>query len=54
MFLLLGVVFKLEFGKFCVIYDLLFLKYDLVNLLIFEENFKVKYDLIDVVIDFFR
>lgn len=42
-------VAKSEPGKFCVIHDLSFLKHDSVNLLISEENFKVKYDSIGIV-----
>lgn len=51
---LLGVVPKSEPGKFRVIHDLSFPKHDSVNLLITEENFKVKYDSIDVVADLLR
>lgn len=50
----LGVVPKSEPGKFRVIHDLSFPKHDSVNLLIPEENSKVKYDSIDVVTDLLR
>lgn len=50
----LGVVLKLELGKVCVIYDLFFLKSNLINLMILDKNLKVRYDLIDDVIVFFR
>lgn len=33
-----SIVFKLEFGKFRIIYDLLYLKNNFVNINIFKEN----------------